>query len=296
MYSSNDKLIDEIKKRLLTIRKNNPISFHRQSGVRYLEVRRISTLIPRKGSDSRKSSLLPKNFLTEDKINLRLVPVIKSEKAIMKLSKDNIRAFKTEHNKDPYYERNKLVLKRSKKNNNNNSNLYIKTFSNILSNSNSIGKIKTITKKNLFLSPFQISKNRKKIFKNLVNFSKEIHSPQHKEKILLTMKDNPKIRSFKKISDNNLQKSQKIFSPNLTLKKFKIKNNFMNETNDEKNNEKKDSNHINYLLKGLNNCNDIMRNIFNNKRKKLKPNCYYNKLHLNKIKSIIEKYSYNNIE
>ena len=298
MYSSNDKLIDEIKKRLLSFRKNNPITIRHESGVRYIEVRRISTLVPRRGSESRKSSLLmKKNFLNEDKINLRLVPVIKSEKAIMKLNKDNNKIFQTEIIEDPYYKRNKLLLKRQKKNFNN-SNFYLKTFSNILSNSNSIGKIKTFSKKSLFLSPFQINKNNKKIFQNLVDFSKEIHSPKHKEDILVKMKNNLNIKSFKKISDNKFQKRKKIFSAKFNLKQFKKKNNFLDIKNDKKNSEKKDQaqNHIKQILKEINNENDVIRNIIKNKKNKIKPNCYYNKLHLIKINNIIEKYSYNNID
>jgi hypothetical protein len=296
MYSSNDKLIDEIRKRLLTQRKNNPLHFI-QNG---LETRRISTLMPRKGSESKRNTIRRQtnlNYLSEDKINLRLIPVIKSEKAIMIIKKDDNTIFNTENN-DINFTRNKIHFKKQKINSN--SNLYIKTFSNIISSSNSLGKIKIFSKKKLFLSPFQYNNNKNKYFKNLVNFSKEIHSPKHKEKSLIN--NNFNIKSFNKINEKQIRKrNQKtIFTPKFTLKKFKIKNELLNENKNENKNEKNyendDKTKVKFLIKGLNKEKEIIKNKMENKKKKIKPNCYYNKLHLNKINDIIEKYSYNNID
>lgn len=311
MHSSNDKLIDEVKKRLLTIKKNKPISDFTESGVKYIEVRRLSTLLPRRISfESKRPSITRHskiNFLTEDKINLRLVPVIKSEKAIMRLKKEdnnNNKLFKTATN-NINYSRNALFIKKPKKNNYN-SNIFIKTFSNILSTSNSIGRMKTISKKHLFLSPFEEGKKRTKILKILVEFSKEIHSPKHKETYLIN--NNFNIRSFKNIKIDHMKRNLRdkfIFSKKVCLKKFKIKNSIFNENQKKKNNDisntisksiKKENNKIKSLLKRLDDGNDILKNKMMNKNKKIKPNCYYNKLHLNKINDIIDKYSYNNID
>ena len=315
MYSSNDKLIDEVKQRLLSVKKNRLMSNYLEGGVRYVEVRRLSTLMQRKGSESKRTTIRKKtniNYLNEDKINLRLVPVMKSAKAIFRFSKnddnnkiDTNKVLKTEIN-DINNSRNKLFFNISKKYS---SNIYMKTISNILSTSNSFGKIKTFSRKNIFFSPFQEGKKRNKIFRILVDFSKEIHSPKHKENNLINNIVN--IKSFKTIKENEKIKNKKlqIFSQEFSIKRLRIKDSIKNEN--EKNNKKKkdknnDSNNKNsknkdkhkvkYLLNRLNNENEVIKNKMKMKNKKLKPNCYYNKLHLNKINDIIEKYSYNNID
>ena len=164
MYSSNDKLIDEVKQRLLSVKKNRPMSNYLEGGVRYVEVRRLSTLMQRKGSESKRTTIRKKtniNYLNEDKINLRLVPVMKSAKAIFRFSKnddnnkiDTNKVLKTEIN-DINNSRNKLFFNISKKYS---SNIYMKTISNILSTSNSFGKIKTFSRKNIFFLLFKKGK------------------------------------------------------------------------------------------------------------------------------------------
>ncbi len=80
------------------------------------------------------------------------------------------------------------------------------------------------------------------------------------------------------------------------LKKFKIKNNTINENEKkkEKNNNSKEKYKIKLLLKRLKNNNEILKNKIGNKIKKLKANCYYNKLHLIKMNNIFDKFSFNN--
>ena len=314
MYSSNDKLIDEVKQRLLSVKKNNrPTSNYLEGGVRYIEVRRLSTLIQRKGSESKRTTIRKKtnpNYLNEDKINLRLIPVMKSAKAIFRFTKNdennkidnNKKTFKTEIN-DNNNSENKLFFNLSKKYS---SNIYMKTISNILSTSNSFGKIKAFSRKNIFFSPFQEGKKRNKIFKLLVDFSKEIHSTKHKENNLINNIVN--IKSFKTIKENEKIKNRKfeIFSQEFSLKRLRIKDSIKNENkknnkkkmkkNNDNNNNSKERHKVKYLLNRLNNENEIIKNKMKNKNKKIKANCYYNKLHLNKINDIIEKYSYNNFD
>ena len=91
MFSSNDKLIDEVRKRLVEFKRKNFYNYHKANGLNFLEAKRLSTLVSRRSSLSRRGStkLKTKRNLIEDKINLRLVPVIKSIKAIMSIRKDN---------------------------------------------------------------------------------------------------------------------------------------------------------------------------------------------------------------
>ena len=313
MYSSNDKLIDEVKQRLLSVNKNRPVSNYLEGGVRYVEVRRLSTLMQRKGSESKRTTIRKKtniNYLNEDKINLRLVPVMKSAKAIFRFTKNddnkigcNHKVLKTEIN-DINNSKNKLFFNISKKYK---SNIYMRTISNILSTSNSFGKIKTFARKNIFFSPFQEGKKRNKIFRILVGFSKEIHSPKHNENNLINNIVN--IKSFKTIKENEKIKNKKyqIFSQEFSTKRLRIKDSIKNENeknnkkkmkknNDNNNSKNKEKHKGKYLLNRLNNENEIIKNKMKNKNKKIKANCYYNKLHLNKINDIIEKYSYNNID
>ena len=291
MYSSNDKLIDEIRKRLLTIRKKNPFHYNKEKDI---ETKRLSTLMARRNSESHRGTIRRKtnfNYLSEDKINLRLVPIIKSEKAIMILKKDDNKIFNTEIN-DINFARNSLNSKKPKTISN--SNLYIKTCTNYISPSSSFGKIKPFSRKNIFLSPYQFNKNKNKIFQNLVKFSKEIHSPMYNAKNLFNNYFD--IKSFRKINEKHLgnktQNQNIIFN---TLTNFKIKNKLLNYDKIQNNNEK-DNYNIHSLIKVLNNDNIILKNKLENKRKKIRPNCYYNKLHLNKINEIIDKFSYNNID
>ena len=98
---------------------------------------------------------------------MRLFPIIKSEKAIMLLRRDDNKMFNTEIN-DINFARNPLNLKKPKIIAN--SNLYINTFSNYMSPSpsSSFGKKRPFSRRKIFLSPFQFNKNKNKIFHNLI--------------------------------------------------------------------------------------------------------------------------------
>ena len=305
MYSSTDKLIDVVKSRLSSIKKSRPINNHREGQVRYIEVRRLSTLIPHRGSVRLPTNA---NHLNQDKINLRLVPVMKSEKAIWIFKNNNndnnnkIAKTQTYNANDS---RNKLFLSKSNKTKNFCTNIYMKTLSNILSTSHSFPKTKTISKKNIFLSPFEEGKKKSKIFKILVDFSREIHSPKQKEANLINKSIN--IRSLKniKMSKNQRKKDDIFLSEQFLSKKFKIKNNIFHEnqkeqkdSNSKNKGSKEEKNKIKYLIKRLDDSSEMVRNtlLIKNKKRKIRPNCYYNKLHLNKLNDIIEKYSYNNMD
>ena len=71
MYSSNEKLIDEVKKRLISIKKHNYHINLNQNSSNNVEARRLSTLVPRKQSQIKRSSYKKKtiNILNDDKIN-----------------------------------------------------------------------------------------------------------------------------------------------------------------------------------------------------------------------------------
>ena len=302
MFSSNDKLIDEVRKRLIAINKKKPIKNYPRNTLKYIEVKRLSTLMPRKSSEGNRGSIKRKstiNYLIEDKINLRLVPLIRSEKAIMKLEKvNNIKKrFKTE----PYnMNSQRNIFDPKTPNKDYKSYLYMKTISNILTISNSFGKPRTNANKNLFLSPFDEGKKRKKVFKILVDFSKEIHSPKHKENILINNIFN--IKSLSPFEKSKMKNNITInpYMQKELIKKFKIKKNILvknkKDNNKDNDNNSKEKKKIKLLLKRLKNCNEVLKNKIQNKNKYLKPNCYYNKLHLIKMNDIFDKFSFNNID
>ena len=299
IFSSNDKLIDEVRKRLLEGKKKNYYNYYKVNGINFQDTRRISTLVQRRSSISRRSSIKVKtsrNLLAEDKINLRLVPLIKSVKAIMRLRKDNNdnhKRYNTEANTQKNSLRYNFNTKKLKINSysNSNSNVYMTTFSNGLSTSNSFGKTKMFKKRHLFLSPFQLGKNKKKTFKNLVNISKEMHSPKNKENNLVNNIFN--IRSLKRF--NNIKTNTDKKKQNVRISEtLKFENSFFHDQKEKmryKSINKKKKNR--FFLEESNNCSQTLKILMKNEKKR-RPNCYYNKLHLNKIHDIIEKYSYNN--
>ena len=298
MYSSNDKLIEEVKKRLLKRRKNKYNANYQENTVKYIEIKRLSTLVPKRNFGSHRDSIRRKskiNYLTEDKINLRLFPIIRSEKVIMHTNKaEDNKEFNTEpNNTNINSPRNKLNFTKPK--NDYNSNIYMKTYTKILSESNSFLKMSKITRKNLFMSPFEKGKKRNKIFKFLVNFSKEKHSPKHKENNLIN-NNNFNIQSFKTLKKSPKKKYNNCFQ-NQTLKKMGIEKCNLYEKFEENNdNNCKEKKKNQFILNILNNDKCIFKNIMINKRKKIKPNCYYNKLHLIKMNNLIDKYSFINID
>jgi hypothetical protein len=300
IFSSNDKLIDEVRKRLLEGKKKNYYNYYKVNGINFQDTRRISTLAQRRSSISRRSSIKVKtsrNLLAEDKINLRLVPVIKSVKAIMRLRKDNNdnhKRYNTEANTQKNSSRYNFNTIKSKINSysNSNSNVYMTTFSNGLSTSNSFGKTKIFKKRHLFLSPFQLGKNKKKMFKNLVDISKEMHSPKNKENNLVNNIFN--ISSLKRFNDIKTNKDKKKENVRISERMLKLENSFFHDQKEKmryKSINKKKKNR--FLLEELSNGSQTLKRLMKNEKKR-RPNCYYNKLHLNKIHDIIEKYSYNN--
>jgi hypothetical protein len=299
MYSSNEKLIDEVKKRLISIKKNNYHINLNQNSSNNVEARRLSTLIPRKQSEIKRSSCKKKtvNILNDDKINLQLIPLVRTAKNLKKLRHLNERIVNAEAYHSSY-SRNKLQSKKEKIDPN--SNMDTNTFSKILSTTHSFRKFKIISKKHLFKSPYQVRLNKARMLKKMVDLSKELHSPKKREHDI--DKDNYNIITIRKHIENKtceINKKRYFFDiyPQMNIaKKKKIKifilDRFQTEANEnEKRCVDKIGNKI-YQIKGINlkKINDKNKKRHSNKRL----NCYYNKLRLNKVNNIIEKFSYNN--
>ena len=138
------------------------------------------------------------------------------------------------------------------------------------------------------------------MLKKMVDLSKELHSPKKREHDI--DKDNYNIITIRKHIENKtceINKKRYFFDiyPQMNIaKKKKIKifilDRFQTEANEnEKRCVDKIGNKI-YQIKGINlkKINDKNKKRHSNKRL----NCYYNKLRLNKVNNIIEKFSYNN--
>lgn len=302
MYSSNEKLIDEVKKRLISIKKHNYHINLNQNSSNNVEARRLSTLIPRKQSEIKRSSCRKKtvNILNEGEINLQLIPLVRTAKNLKKLRNMNEKIVNAEAYQSSYSRNNKLKSKKGKidPNSNNDTN----TFSNIISTTHSFRKFKIVSKKHLFKSPYQVRLNKTRMLKRMVDISKELHSPKKREHDIDKDKFNFNIISIRKQAGNKtceIHKKKHFFDiyPQMCLtKKIKIKKYILNRFQTEANeNEKRCGDRIGdkiYQIKGLNLrkiCDKIKKRCDN---KKL--NCYYNKLRLNKVNNIIEKFSYNN--
>ena len=296
MYSSNEKLIDEVKRRLISIKKHNYHINMNQNSLNNVETRRLSTLAPRKQSEVKRSSYRKKtiNIKNDDKINLRLIPLVRTAKNLKKLRNLNEKIV----NKEAY----NIHCSRNKKKDkiDPNSNMDTNTFSNLLSTTHSFRKFKIVSKKHSFRSPYQVRLNKTRMLKKIVDMSKVLHSPKKRERDI--DKDNYNIISIRKPVGNKTCEIHKkknfleLYPQMNTEKKIKIKkyilNRFQTETNK---NEKKCEDKIGkkiYQLKGLNLKKICDKNVKRKDNKKL--NCYYNKLRLNKVNNIIEKFSYNN--
>ena len=130
--------------------------------------------------------------------------------------------------------------------------------------------------------------------------SKELHSPKKREHDI--DKDNFNIITIRKHIENKtceINKKRYFFDiyPQMSItKKIKIKKYILNRFQTEANeNEKRCVDRIGnkiYEIKGLNLKKISDKNKKRKENKKL--NCYYNKLRLNKVNNIIEKFSYNN--
>ena len=302
MFSSNDGLIEEVRQRIKNNNNNNNNN-NKNNNIDYIEVRRLTTLIPKNFNESRKPSLLKRNqyYLEDDnnKINLRLIPLVRTSKNLFRLKNQNEKIVKTQAYK-VNFSRN-FKLKKPRFDSNSNLNTNINTFSNILSTSNLFERNKSSTKKQLYLSPYQIGKNKNRIFKNLINFSKEFHSPKKRE--IDIDKDNYNLISFIKIN-NNKHKNTRIenlgISPQIFFeKKIKIKKRILSEVHNLKTEAiEQNKNKIGKIKKQYKKLilgNEIIKNIVKNKKNdnQRRLNCYYNKLHLNKIHNILERFSYN---
>lgn len=200
MYSSNEKLIDEVKKRLISIKKHNYHINLNQNSSNNVEARRLSTLVPRKQSQIKRSSYKKKtiNILNDDKINLQLIPLVRTAKNLKKLRNLNEKIVNAEAYHSSYSRNNKLKSKKAKIDPN--SNMDTNTFSNILSTTHSFRKFKIISKKHLFKSPYQVRLNKARMLKKMVDLSKELHSPKKREHDI--DKDNYNIITIRKHIEN----------------------------------------------------------------------------------------------
>ena len=301
MYSSNEKLIDEVKKRLISIKKHNYRLHLTQNTSNNVESRRLSTLVPRRQSGIKRSSYRKKtiNILNDDKINLRLIPLVRTAKNLKKLRNLNEKIVNSEAYHHTYSRNHKLNNKKAKIDPN--SNTDTNNFSNILSTTHSFRKFKIVSNnKHLFKSPYQVRLNKTRMLKKMVDISKELHSPKKREHDI--DKDNFNIISIRKAIGNKtceIHKKRYFFDiyPQMNLKqKIKIRKYILSRLHTETNeNEKKCEDKIRdkiYQIKGLNLKKISDKNKKKNENKKL--NCYYNKLRLNKVNNIIEKFSFNN--
>ena len=287
MFSSNGKLIEAVLKRLIKKKKNNYDDIiNNQKSTNNIKVRRLSTLLSRGSADKKRFSITKnKNFIEGNKMNLKIVPLIKRRNILLKLKNFNEMIYNTEFIDINNYERSdKLIIRKPKIKN---INININTFSNFICTSDSFRKIKINKKKQLFLSPYQVNLNKAKLFKNMVNLSKDIHSPKKREENFNM--ENFNIRSF---SGKNKRKDIFEIPKTFSEKKINIKTNIFNysqKVNSESKNKKKSK----YKCKGFSHRNEIIKNIIKDENKR-KANCYYNKLHLIKMSDIIDKYSFNN--
>ena len=300
MYSSNEKLIDEVKKRLISIKKHNYHINQNQNSSNNVEARRLSTLVPRKQSQIKRSSYKKKtiNILNDDKINLRLIPLVRTANNLKKLRNLNERIVNAETYHFSHSRNNKHQSKKAKIDPY--SNMDTNTFSNILSTTHSFRKCKIISKKHLFKSPYQVRLNKTRMLKKMVNISKELHSPKKRGHDI--DKDNSNIISIRKPIGNKtceINKKRHFFDiyPQMSLtKKIAIKKYILDRFQTEANeNDKRCVDKIGskiYEIKRLNLKKISDKNKKRKENKKL--NCYYNKLRLNKVNNIIEKFSYNN--
>ena len=185
---------------------------------------------------------------------------------------------------------------------------------------------KLLFHKNKYTSPYDLNSKKQNFLKNMVFFSKELHSELKVEKDL--MKKYPKIESFPLNTNYRCMKKNGPITPNISRGNLSIKtdrltciyNDKKNQNSFFKNNYKKAKNRIKnaktYLsldkIEKFRNDFDITNNIHKNKnnlynshlqksysknRKSVKlfrANCYYNKLHLKKLSKNLIKFTYLN--
>lgn len=285
MFSSNDKLIEAVLKRLVKKKKNNFYDdiINDQKTTNNIKVRRLSTLLSRGSADKKRFSVTKSG----NKMNLKIVPLIKRRNILLKMKNFNEMIFNTESVEFKNYVKNDKIIIKKPKINNLNINA-IKTFSNFVSTSDSFRKGKSNKKKHLFLSPYQVGLNKAKLFRNMINLSKDIHSPKKREENFNIKNFN--IRSFSGKPGKNKNKDYFGIPKTFSEKKINGKTNIFNYSQKVKSESKKKGK---YKYKGFKHRNEIIKNIIKDENKR-KANCYYNKLHLIKMNDIIDKYSYNN--
>ena len=285
MFSSNDKLIEAVLKRLIKKKKNNFYNdiLNDQKTTNNIKVRRLSTLLSRGSADKKRFSVTKSG----NKMNLKIVPLIKRRNILLKMKNFNEMIYNTESVEFNNYVKSDKIFIRKPKINNLNINA-IKTFSNFVCTSDSFRKGKSNKKKHLFLSPYQVGLNKTKLFRNMVNLSKDIHSPKKRGENLIYKNFN--IRSFSGKPGKNKDKDYFGIPKTFSEKKYNIKRNIFNYSQKVKSESKKKGK---YKYKGFKHRNEVIKNIIKDENKR-KANCYYNKLHLIKMNDIIDKYSYNN--
>ena len=150
MTSQNNKLIEVLKSRLSVMNRNKYIF-----SSKYNNPTQTFKLRPSKDYQDSKINTIRsrdrKQLLSEDSINLKIVPIIKNIKCVFKYENLNL---------------NKKPEKR--------------TYNGISTNFGLLPN-KTYTKKVLFKSPYQKGKKNKNNLKRMVDFSKKFHSQKYKE-------------------------------------------------------------------------------------------------------------------
>ena len=185
---------------------------------------------------------------------------------------------------------------------------------------------KLIFQKNKYSTPYDLHSKKHNFLKNMVVFSKQLHSEFKVEKDL--KKKYPKIESFPLNNNYKIMKNIGPLTPNLSRGNLSIKTDRFtsmhydpnNQNSFFKNNDKKGknkiknaktylsldkiekfrndldiSNNIYITRNNLYNSSNLQKNYSKNKSAKLfKANCYYNKLHLKKLSKNLMKYTYLN--
>ena len=257
MNPESHKLIEVLKKRLSIMNRNKYISNQKDNKPKQIFKLRFSTDY----HEIKTNTFIKhdkKQFLFEDQINLKIVPLIKRKKC----------AFKYENLKQA-----KSTEKKSSK----------RLFSSL-----TYKPLKTFSKQFSFKSPFQERKKNKNKLKVMVNLSKELHSPKIKENKL-----NKELLKVYSRNNNylwyNIQKNYLGTCGNGM--------NIFNKIKLYKNVDKSTETHFdNYINEENKSENILLRNIIMNKERNRKAKNYYNHIHVNKMNKIIEKYSFNSYE
>ena len=171
---------------------------------------------------------------------------------------------------------------------------------------------KYIFQKNKYTTPYDLHSKKHNFFKNMVDFSKHIHSESKMEK---DFKERyPKVESYPVGNNNKNLKQFFPMTPIIKRRKLLIKTDGFTSTYDDKKSfinknrlkltnrtilsfdNKKDMNknkiNSNNLFNNINNR--IKSNIKNKTKKVFKANCYYNNLRLKKVSKHLLKYTYLN--